>query len=118
MGILAILRTRLLKFTIEQSVLLMRNLGGYELDKITILTHNGYRRLSVLELVEHFNGSVPVDRLKPVYFWGGPMIAKQYKGDYLTYLVDRVMYAMCERGWLYVNATIAYCEGLASAVKN
>jgi len=115
MEILSYLRERLSEFTIEGSILFLRNLGHYEWDKITVLTTNGYREMFVWELVEHFNGSVPVDRLHPVYFWGGPMVAKQYKGNYLTYLVDRAMYATCEKGWVTVNATINYCEGCLHA---
>jgi hypothetical protein len=112
MEILTYLRDRLSGLTIEQSVVLLRNFGHYDSDKITVLTHRGYRNMFVWEVVEHFNGSVPVTKLKPVYFWGGPMVSRQYKGDYLTYIVDRAMYVMCEKGWNYVNATINYCEGL------
>jgi len=112
MEILTYLRDRLSGFTIEQSVTLLRNFGHYEFDKLTVLTHRGYLNTSVWELTEHFNGSIPVGKLKPVYFWGGPMVAKQYKGDYLTYIVDRAMYTMCEKGWAYINSTILYCEGL------
>ena len=115
MEILSYLRDRLSKFTIEQSVLLLRKFGHYDFDKLTVMTSKGCHNLSVWELVEHFNGSAPVDRLRTVYFWGGPMAARQYKGDYLTYLVDRAMYAMCEKGWTFIHLTIIHCEGCYAA---
>lgn len=115
MEILDYLRDRLTSFSIEGSLKLLKCFGGCEWDYITVLTANGYVNMPAKTLPEHFNRSVPVGRLKPVYFWGGPMMAKQYKGDYLTFLVDRAMYRMCEKGWAHVNATILYCEGLAAA---
>lgn len=115
MEILTHLRERIAGFSVEASLPLLRCLGHCEHDKITVLTHQGYRNMSVWELVEHFNGSVPVDRIRPVYFWGGPMLAKQYKGDYLTFIVDRAMYRACEKGWAHVSATIGHCEGLDNA---
>lgn len=117
MEMLDYLRDRLSGFSIEGSLDLLKCLGGCEWDQITVLTANGYTTIPAKTLPEHFNRSVPVDRLKPVYFWGGPLIAKQYKGDYLTFLVDRTMHCMCEKGWAHVNATILYCEGLAAGEK-
>lgn len=116
MDILGYLRDRLSGFTVEGATVLLRHLGQYQFDKITVLTHKGYRNMPAFELVGHFNGSVPVDRLKPVYFWGGPMRARQYKGDFLTFLVDRAMYTACEKGWAQVNATINYCDGVTNVV--
>lgn len=93
---------------------LLKCLGHCEWDQIIVLTTNGYQTVCARELPALFNRSVPVTLLKPVYFWGGPLHAKQYKGNYLTFLVDRTMHRMCEKGWAHVNATILYCEGLAA----
>jgi hypothetical protein len=92
---------------------LLKCLGHCEHDKITVLTHQGYRSMFAWELVEHFNCSVPVDRIRPVFFFGGPGMV-QYRGDYLTFIVDRAMSRICEKGWAHVNATILYCERMAS----
>jgi hypothetical protein len=113
MEILDYLRDRLSGFSIEGSIDLLKCLGGCEWDQVTVLTTEGYQAVPAKELPLIFNGLVPVDRLRPVYFWGGPIGARQFKGNYLTFLVDRVMYRMCEKGWAHVNATILYCEGLA-----
>lgn len=110
MEILTYLRERLADFSVEASLPLLRCLGHCDHDKLTVLTHKGYLEMFVWELVEHFNRSVPADRIRPVYFWGGPMMAKRYRGDYLTFIVDRAMYRTCEKGWAHVNATINYCE--------
>ena len=111
------MRYRLVALTVESSVMLLRHLGNFDWDEIVILTANGYKTMAVRELPEHFNGSVPVGRLRPVYFWGGPMVAKQFEGDYMTFIIDRAIYVMCEKGWAHVNATIAYCEGLSKGAK-
>ena len=115
MEILTYLRERIKDFSVEASVHLLRCLGGCDHDTLVVLTHQGYRSLRAADFVEHFNPSVPVDRIRSVYFWGGPLQAKQYKGDYLTFIVDRAMYRTCEKGWAHVQATIVYCEGWASA---
>lgn len=115
MEILTYLRERVADFSVEASIPLLRHLGNCDHDKITVLTHQGYRIMFVWELVEHFNRSVPVDRIRPMYFWGGPMLAKQFKGDYLTFIVDRAMYRACEKGLAHVDATILYFKEKARA---
>jgi hypothetical protein len=109
------LRDKLAALTIETSVIFLRNLGHFESDKLIVIGAGGYRRLCPKDLPVHFNGSVPVNRLKPVYFHGGPQGVKKYKGNYLTYLVDRAMYVMCEEGKAHVDALIEYCKGFAQA---
>ncbi len=111
MEILDYLRERIAGFSIEASLPLLKRLGRCDYDRITVLTHLGYRDMFVWELVEHFNRSVPVDRIRPLYFWGGPLLAKKYKGDYLTFIVDRAMSRVCAYGWAHVNALIVRCEG-------
>lgn len=110
-AMLKYLRKRLSFLTIEASIVFLRHLGAFEWDKIITVSSKGFVRHYVYELPLHFNGSVPVDRLRPIYFDGGPMQSKGYKGDYLTFLVDRAMLVMCEKGKEHVDALIEYSRG-------
>jgi hypothetical protein len=107
------LRDKLAFLTVEVAPIFLRSLGNYEHDKL-IVTLGGARRIQAQHLAEHFNGPVPVSKLKPVYFQGGPQGSKLYKGNYLTFLVDRAMYVMCEKGKAHVDAVIEYCKGFVA----
>jgi len=110
---LSYLRDRLAFLTIETAPIFLRSLGSFEFDKL-IVTLGGARQIEAQFLAEHFNGKVPVSRLKPVYFHGGPQGSKLYKGNYLTFLVDRAMYVMCEKGKAHIDAIIEYCKGFTA----
>jgi hypothetical protein len=114
---LTYLREQLSFLTIEASIVFLRHLGGFERDKIIVLSARGYARHFICELPQHVNGSVPVDRLRPIYFEGGPSQAKRYKGNYLTFLVDRAMLVMCEKGKEYVDAVVEYSKGFIKEVR-
>lgn len=117
LSMLTYLREQLSFLTIEASIVFLRHLGGFERDKIIVLSARGYARHFIWELPQHVNGSVPVDRLRPIYFEGGPSQAKRYKGNYLTFLVDRAMLVMREKGKEYVDAVVEYSKGFIKEVR-
>lgn len=111
MDILTHLRKRIAGFSLEASIPLLRRLGCGGHDTLVVLTHRGHYNMSARELVKHFDRSIPVDRIRPVYFYGGPLLAKRFTGSYLTFLVDRAMHRACEKGWAAVDTVLIICEG-------
>jgi hypothetical protein len=108
MELLTHLRKRLAPFSVAGSVPLLRSFGRFDLDRVNVLTRLGFRYISVNELGKHFNRTVPVDRIRTMCFTGGPLQAKQFKGDYLTFIVDRAMIVVLAKGLAHVEATILY----------
>lgn len=107
------MRETLNPITIEGAATFLRHLGSYQYEMITVLGSRGYNQLTPVELVENFNPTAPARKVGPVYFTGGPK-NKDYKGNYLTFLVDKAMKAQFINGPKFVLDVIKYVEGVTA----
>jgi len=110
------LRNRLTFLTIESAVMILRHFGDAVADELLVLSAGGYCRTTPAELVQDFNPKAPTFKVGPVYFYGGPNILRQYKGNYLTFIVDRAMRAQFRHGPQFVEDVITYVEGVTTAL--
>jgi len=109
------MRDKLAFLSVETAVIFLRNLfESFENDKIIVLSAKGYIRLTAGELPLHYDKDTPVSHIRTVYFYGGPMQATQYKGDLLTFLIDRALLISCEKGIEFVDSVVAYAKGFTS----
>lgn len=106
-------RDRLREMTLVEAVILLKHLGSYHHDKITVL-YKGYVRVKVIDLLGCFRYYEPCVNLRPVYFEGGPY-NQHYKGTFLTVVTDRVLLAAEEHGTEFVIKAIDYAKSYGPA---
>jgi hypothetical protein len=98
--------------TLREATILLRHLGNYHCDPV-IIRHGGYYRMPAKEVWEIFSAIEYAINIRPIYFRGGPMQAKLFKGTYLTFLIDRCMLVSFEKGVEHVNRIISYAKRFA-----
>lgn len=100
--------------TITEAVILLRNLGEFQYDKVTVLLQ-GYRQLAFCDLLDHLSSACFCRHIHPVYFTGGPREDKQFKGTLLTMVIDRVIRASIDKGPTFALGVVKYARGFREA---
>jgi hypothetical protein len=107
-------RKELEYFTLTEAVILLRNLGGFQYDKLTVLLKDprlrGYRQFAFCDLLDYLSGTCFCRHIHPVYFTGGPQGGKQFKGTLLTMVIDRVIRASIDKGPTFAFKTVDYAR--------
>jgi len=101
--------------TLSEGVVLLRHLGEFQRDHIMVRGTGvkGHHRIPAMQIRELFSAMDQAASIQPVYFYGGPMQAKLFKGSYLTLLIDRCLLVSFEKGVKYVDRIIQYARGFA-----
>ena len=100
-------------FTLNEAFVLLRHLGGYEED--TILAQlQGYRHIAVRDLSHYFNGVEYCVNIRPVYFLGGPISGRRFKGTFLTFVLDRLLLVAHEKGADHALTTVKYARSFGT----
>lgn len=108
-------RNKVMWLTLDEAVILMRHLGGFEHDEI-IIRHGGARKIRLCDLRQYRDGQEYCINIRPVYFDGGPTSKKRYRGTLLTMIVDRMLAVSIEKGNSFVRATVKYaCRKFSSS---
>lgn len=102
--------------TIEAAAMFLRTLGQFHYKKFQVLCSDGYKRLDASDLCLNFNPSAPAAKVGPVYFCGGPSRINQYKGNYLTFIIDCVMAAQGEKGVEFIDDTVTYARSVCIGI--
>lgn len=113
-GVIKIWHNRLREITLVEAVILLKHLGGFHHDKITVL-YKGYVRLEIIDLLNYFGYYEKCINLRPVYFEGGPYNNRHYKGTFHTVVTDRVLLAAEEHGTEFVIKAIDYAKSYGPA---
>lgn len=107
-------RKELEHLTITEAVILFRNLGGFQFDKVMVLLKGprfkGYRHLAFCDLLDYLSDTCFCRHIYPVYFTGGPQGNKQFKGTLLTMVIDRVILASVDKGATFAFKTVDYAR--------
>lgn len=107
-------RKELEYFTLTEAVILLRNLGGFQYDKVMVLMKDprfrGYRQFAFCDLLDHLSPNCFCRHIYPVYFTGGPQGGKQFKGTLLTMVIDRVIRASIDKGPTFAFKTVDYAR--------
>lgn len=92
------LRSLMSCFTVDDAILFLRYIGGYDQDKITFYRHKycTLHKLSVHKLVQYVAMDVLAKDVK-IAFEGGPKTDKFYNGTLLHLTVDRALLACCKK---------------------
>lgn len=109
-GIIDAWRRQIAWITLDEAIILLRQLGGFEKDEIVVRVSAGYFTMQVRSLLEHYSRSEYCINIRPVYFTGGP-IEKRYKGTLLTLLLDRILLMSHEKGCAFALRTVKYARG-------
>jgi hypothetical protein len=100
--------------TITEAVILLRNLGSYQFDKVMVLLRDarfrGYRQFAFCDLLDYISEDRFCRHVHPVYFTGGPGGDKQFKGTLLTMVIDRVILASVDKGPTFAFKAVDYAR--------
>lgn len=100
---------------ITEAVILLRNLGGFEFDKVMVLLkerrHKGYYQFAFCDLLDFFSGDLFCRHVHPVYFKGGPKKTERFKGTLLTMVIDRVILTSVDKGPTFAYKAVTYARG-------
>lgn len=114
-GMIDFWRKEILNFSLDEALVLLRHLGGYEGD--TILSQlQGYRHVAVRDLTHYFNGVEKCLNIRPVYFLGGPVGGKRFKGTFLTFVLDRLLLTSHEKGADHALTMVKYARSFGTEV--
>jgi hypothetical protein len=102
-------RRRISWITLAEAITLLEHLGGFELDKIIFLDGIFHTRL-VCELTNFFSPTEFCINIRPVYFYGGPVGGKRFKGSLVTLLLDRILLVSHERGEAHALKMVTYAR--------
>ena len=107
-------RKELEYFTITEAVILLRNLGDFQYDKVTVVLKDprfrGCRQFAFCDLLDHLSSACFCRHVYPAYFTGGPQGVKQFKGTLLTMVIDRVIRASIYKGPTFAFKTVDYAR--------
>ena len=115
-GMIDFWRKEILNFSLDEACVLLRHLGGYELDKVLVQL-SGYRLVEVGDLACYFNGVEKCLNIHPVYFFGGPVGGKRFKGTFLTFVLDRLLLVAHEKGADHALTMVKYARSFGTEVR-
>ena len=99
---------------ITEAVILLRNLGSFEFDKVTVLLKDsrlrGCRQFAFCDLLDHLSGACFCRHIYPAYFTGGPQENKQFKGTLLTMVIDIVIRDSVDKGPTFAFKAVKYAR--------
>lgn len=101
-------------FTLDEAIVLLEHLGGYNRDKILVQL-TGYRHFQVDDLVSYFNGVEYCINIRPIYFHGGPVGGRRFKGTFLTFVLDRLLLVAHEKGADHTLKLVKYARSFGTA---
>jgi hypothetical protein len=107
-SVIAAWRTEIGWITLGEAIMLLKHIGDFERDKV-IIREKGYARYQVWELP--FNRNEYCVNIRPVYFEGGPIGSRRFKGTLLTLVLDRVLLTAYEKGGAYALRMVKYARG-------
>ena len=102
-------RNKLWWITLSEAVALLRLLGDFNQDSV-IIRKRGYRRLSVYDLWQWYSSKDYCNNIWPVYFKGGPFGETDFRGTFLTMVLDRVLLTGHKKGFETVLEIINYVQ--------
>ena len=101
--------------TVVEAIILLRNLGSFQFDKVMVLLKDprfrGYRQFAFCDLSGYLSEDRFCRHVHPVYFTGGPGGARQFKGTLLTMVLDRVIRASIHKGPKFALEAVQYARG-------
>jgi hypothetical protein len=100
-------------FTLDEAVILLRHLGGYEGDTILVQLQ-GYRHVAIRDLAHYFNGVEYCINIRPIYFHGGPVGGRRFKGTFLTFVLDRLLLVAHEKGADHALTLVKYARSFGT----
>jgi hypothetical protein len=100
-------------FTLDEAFILLRHLGCDEGDKI-LAQIQGYRHIAVRDLAHYFNGVEYCINIRPIYFHGGPIGGRRFKGTFLTFVLDRLLLVAHEKGAEHALTLVKYAKGFGT----
>lgn len=109
-GMIDAWRRRIAWITLNEAIILLRHLGDFETDKIVVHAPAGFYTVPVQNLLEHFSPTEYCINIRPVYFTGGPVGEKQYKGTLVTLLLDRILLISHEKGCAFALKMVTYAR--------
>jgi hypothetical protein len=105
--------------TVTEAVILLRNLGEFQYDKVTVVLKDprfrGCRQFAFCDLLDHLSSACFCRHVYPAYFTGGPQENKQFKGTLLTMVIDRVIRASIDKGPTFAFKAVEYARGFRTA---
>ena len=100
--------------TVTEAVILLRNLGNFQHDKVAVILkdarYRGYRRFAFDDLLNYLSEDRFCRHVHPVYFEGGPQGTRQFKGTLLTMVLDRVIRASIHKGPKFAFEVVDYAR--------
>jgi len=108
-------RCRVENLTLTCATILLRNLGNFDLDALQVTSWAVDTFSTTPEVLARTRAAMRVGDLSNtlVQFNGGPAQAQVFTGDYTLFILDRIMYMLCERGVDFVEQILAYSEGFS-----
>ncbi|MHC4188419.1 MAG: hypothetical protein ACYSUB_01920 [Planctomycetota bacterium] len=117
-GMIDAWRVKIGWITIAEGIILLRNLGGFERDKVISMDKKGYRSVPAKHLLSIYNPSEYCINIRPIYFRGGPIGGKLFKGTFLTLVLDRLLLTSHEKGSVYVERMVEYARSFTTINPN
>lgn len=106
-------RARVDNLTLDSAVVLLRNLGNFDLDDLVPPNKIHHFPVDIKRLL---GGQTQVREVTcRLLFKGGPSQATIFKGTFNTFILDRMMLVACEKGLDFVDSILNYSEGFALA---
>lgn len=109
-GMISAWRRRIAWITLNEAIILLKHLGDFDTDNIVIQAPRGYYTVSVKDLHEHFSLAEYCINIRPIYFLGGPVGGKRYKGTLITLLLDRILLMSHEKGCAFALKMVTYAR--------
>jgi hypothetical protein len=100
-------------FTVDEACILLRHLGGYEGDTVLVQLQ-GYRHIAVRDLAHYFNGVEYCINIRPIYFLGGPVGGKRFRGTFLTFVLDRLLLVAHRKGADHALTLVKYARSFGT----
>lgn len=114
-GMIDFWRKEILNFSLDEALVLLRHLGGYDQDRI-LARLTGYRDMKVSNMAHYFNGVEKCLNIRPIYFFGGPVGGRRFKGTFLTFVLDRLLLTAHEKGADHALTMVKYARSFGTEV--
>jgi hypothetical protein len=108
-GIIEYVKKRLNRLFLHNSIVFLDRLGSFQYDTISVIVEKkGCLTIQAVQICNYFSLLMPLDVIRPVYFEGGPMQSKKFKGTFLSFVADRTLLILCEKGKKYIDRLFDY----------
>jgi len=102
-------RRRIQWITLSEAIVLLGYLGDFESDKVIFL-EGIFRVCRVHEMTDYISPTEFCVNIRPVYFYGGPVGGRQFKGTLRTLVLDRILLVSHEQGAAAALKMVTYAR--------